>query len=318
MRYAESLVQTAGDGVIRWADVVVSAVDSVSARAWLAERSRIHGRVMVEGGFAAAEFNLSAFLGTSGAVCYRCLNPGRQSSGSCRAYARAAESVSIIPAIQTSAAVLGGMMAEQVIQILIGNQEWAGPRAYGNVRHPALSTAGLPVNPDCPGQHNVLPVLGELGPAPATVGELAGRLRETAGRGWLLLAEPAIADIACTRCHEMCRVRATESAWLARPLCQGCDGPWPRAEAGTAPQAVQLLSLDDEVSARVGAITSEAIGVRPGGAVVVMDGEGQHGLVLITGDAERAWRPATPDPTSMTAIRRHPATPGQRVSAEDT
>ncbi|MEV6633550.1 ThiF family adenylyltransferase [Actinoplanes sp. NPDC051470] len=126
VRYAESLVQTAGDGVIRWADVVVSAVDSVSARAWLAERSRIHGRVMVEGGFAAAEFNLSAFLGTSGAVCYRCLNPGRQSSGSCRAYARTAESVSIIPAIQTSAAVLGGMMAEQVIQILIGNQEWAG------------------------------------------------------------------------------------------------------------------------------------------------------------------------------------------------
>src|SRR5215207_2755195 len=59
--YVEEMVQLAGEGLIRWADLVVCAVDSVPARAWLAERCRIHGKVMVEGGFAGPRFNLSAF-----------------------------------------------------------------------------------------------------------------------------------------------------------------------------------------------------------------------------------------------------------------
>jgi len=302
VRFVESLVQTAGDTVIRWADVVVSAVDSVSARAWLSERSRIHGRVMVEGGFAAAEFNLSVFLGVTGAVCYRCLNPSRTSVGSCRAYARAAEAVSIIPAIQTSAAVLGGMMAEQVIQVLIGNAEWAGLRAYGNVRQPAVSTARLPVNPECPGQHAVLPVLAELSELPGNLAELVSLLRAKLDTGWLMLSEPAVVDMACTRCTEMCRVLATESAWLSRPLCRTCDGPWPRVGADIAPQTVQLLALDDEVGTRAGEIATEALGVRTGGAVVVLDGNGSHGLVLMPDTTDPGWSLASPEPGARTAI----------------
>ncbi|MBL7258013.1 HesA/MoeB/ThiF family protein [Paractinoplanes lichenicola] len=302
VRYAEMLVQSAGDAVIRWADVVVSAVDSVSARAWLAERCRIHGRPMIEGGFAAAEYNLSVFAGVTGAVCYRCLNPGRVSIGSCRAYARAAEAASIIPAIQTSAATLGALMAEQVIQVALGDREWTGLRAYGNVRRPVLSTAVLPVDPECPGQHAVLPVLGELPELPERLAGLVTRLRDKLGTGWLMLSEPAVVSMACVRCTEMCRVGATESVWLAAPRCSGCGGPWPRSTGETTPQAVRLLAVEDEVTGPAGEIASADLGIRAGCAVVVQDGEGRHGLMLMPGTPDSGWRTATPTGNVKTAI----------------
>ena len=75
--FQNDTVQRCGDQIIRWADVIVAAVDSVSARAWLAERARLHGKPLVEGGFSGPEFNFSAFSADPGADCYRCFNPAR-------------------------------------------------------------------------------------------------------------------------------------------------------------------------------------------------------------------------------------------------
>jgi molybdopterin/thiamine biosynthesis adenylyltransferase len=282
--YIDTPVQLAGDGPIRWADVVVAAVDSVSARAWLAERSRIHGRPMVEGGFAATEFNASVFDGSTGAVCYRCLNPSRVSFGSCRAYARMAEAASIIPAIQTSAAVLGGLMAEQTIQVIHGGTSWSGTRVYGDVRRAVMSRAVLPINPKCPGQHAVLPVLGSLPTVSATLGELIVWLQGELGSGWLMPAEPTIIMMACTRCTKMCRVQTTESVWLNNPRCADCGGPWPRTtEGGGAPQAVRLIAVEDEPAPLVSDTPTAALGWSAGGAVVVQDHAGRCGLLVFPG-----------------------------------
>jgi hypothetical protein len=285
-------VQQAGDGPIRWADVVVSAVDSVSARAWLAERCRVHGRPMVEGGFSGPEFNLVAFSGATAAPCYRCHDGTRASSASCTQYALAAEAASIIPAIQTTAAVLGGLMSEQAIQILHGDFDRFGQRTFGNVRRLVLTTTRLQTNPECPGQHAVLPVLAELpGRLPVTLGELLALAGAELGPGWLMLAEPAIIAQPCTRCTTLCRVRATEAAWLRRPRCVACGGPWPRS-AEPAPDAVQLLPLDEPPSDAVAAVPLAALGLGPAGAVQVQDRTGRTGLLTLPGSATDAAHPA--------------------------
>ena len=299
VRYVEGLVQQAGDGPIRWAEVVVSAVDSNSARAWLAERCRVHGRPMVEGGFSGPDFNLVAFSGATGAPCYRCHSGARASSASCTQYALAAEAASIIPAIQTTAAVLGGLMSEQVIQILHGDFDRFGRQIFGNVRRLELRTTWLQTNPECPGQHAVLPVLAELPPpaepaggaAPATLGELVTLAGTELGPGWLMLAEPAIIAQPCTRCTTLCRVRATEAAWLRRPRCVACGGPWPRS-AEPAPDAVQLLPLGEPPPDAVAAVPLAALGLGPAGAVQVQDRTGRTGLLTLPGSATEAAHPA--------------------------
>ena len=299
IRLAPSLVQLAGDGVIRWADVVVSAVDSVNARAWLAERSRVHGRPLVEGGFSGPDLNFSAFAPGSGQPCYRCFNPGRRSSASCRQYAQEAEAAAIVPAIQTGAAVLGGLMAEAVIQVLHGRADY-GLRTYGNVRSGHFQTSQLAVHPECPGRHHVLPVLGEVA-APATLGELAAVIRHarTAGRiepsGWIELAEPALITEACTGCLRLCRVQSSESAWLAQPRCTGCGGRWPLG-GGAVPQSVVLVPLEDPLPELVAGTPTEQLGLRPGGAVTVLPPDEGPGLFLLSGPADTAWAPARPMP----------------------
>src|SRR6185437_14671911 len=226
--YCAELIQELGDGAVNWADVVVSAFDSTTARAWLAERSRLLARPMVEGGFSGPVFNLSAFAPDAGA-CYRCGRPGRESSMSCTAYALAAEQANIVPAIQTSAAVLGGYLAEQVIQILHGNLNRFGHRSYGDVRRETLITATLEADPKCPGIHQPQPVVGvvrDLGSKPA-LDDLVGAVARQFGGGLIRFPEPVIPRISCTKCLKPCLVQATESSWLTNPKCVDCNGQWP-------------------------------------------------------------------------------------------
>jgi molybdopterin/thiamine biosynthesis adenylyltransferase len=154
--FQNDTVQRCGDRIIRWADVIVAAVDSVSARAWLAERARLHGKPLVEGGFSGPEFNFSAFSADPGADCYRCFNPAKVSSASCTQYAVDAERQNVVPAIQATAAIVGGLMAEQVINIIHGTEIRYGSRQYGNVRRAAMHSALLRRDPQCPGQHDPL------------------------------------------------------------------------------------------------------------------------------------------------------------------
>jgi molybdopterin/thiamine biosynthesis adenylyltransferase len=281
--FLDDLVQCVGDGAVRWANVVVSAVDSVNARAWLAERCRIHGKPLVEGGFAGAKFNFSAFSPAAGEPCYRCVNPSRSSSFSCTQYALAAERMDIIPAIQTTAATLGGFQAEHVIQILHRDYDRYGIRYYGNIREPGITTAILAPAPDCPGRHLPLPVLYEISAAssPRTVGDLLKITGDQLGEGFIQFAEPLIVHHTCTRCLAMCRVSATEAAWLRSPHCTACGGPWPTEDA-PSPSSLTILSLDD-AQETVHRIELASVGLRPGGAVIVQLVSGQLGTVTFPG-----------------------------------
>jgi molybdopterin/thiamine biosynthesis adenylyltransferase len=283
--YANESIQALGDGAIAWADVVVSAVDSLRARAWLAERCRILGKPMLEGGIAGFDFNLSAFAATPGTPCYRCGRPERETSMSCTAYALEAAAAEIIPAIQTSAAVLAGYLAEQVVQLLHGDVSRLGYRSYGNVRKGTLYKASLEINPKCPGYHEPQPVVGTL-QAPlenATVAQLAAEINEFFGGAQITFSETIIPALNCTRCRALCQVRALESSWLSDPLCTDCGGPWSHTKS-FAPDSVSAIDTRYNLSEDIGATYLRDLGLRPGSFLLASLVDGQSGLLRMAGD----------------------------------
>ena len=283
--YSAHLIQVLGDGAISWADIVVAAVDSMTARAWLAERCRLIGRPMVEGGFSGPDFNLSAFSATAGTVCYRCGRPDRESSMSCTAYALAAEQAHIVPAIQTSAAVLGGYQAEQVVQLLHGRLGRLGQRSYGNVRRETLQTAQLTVNDQCPGLHAPEPVIGTVGDlgAAATLADFIRAVEAQFGAAGFQLSEPVIPNLSCTSCKEPCLVQAGESSWLVAPRCTECGGPWPRTKV-FAPDSVTKFHTSDHLGDELAATPLASIGLRAGASVSAALDDGPSGLLRVAGD----------------------------------
>lgn len=273
--YSETAVQLLGDNPIRWADVVVSAVDDVNARAWLAERCRLHARPMVEAGFNAFRFNVSAFSGRSGDPCYRCVNPSRISSGSCRLYARQAERQQIIPAIQTTAAVSAAYQAELVIALLHGENGLCGKRLFGNVRTQQHQLATLQTDPDCPGRHDPLPVGGAVDVGSiSSLGELLDLLPAVDAITHVRLAEPLVLRDACTQCGSMCQVGASEAAWLMKTRCIDCGGEWNHASI-PSPFSTTIIDRGTEDVDLVG-VGLARLGLFPGGAIEVMGPGGSH------------------------------------------
>jgi molybdopterin/thiamine biosynthesis adenylyltransferase len=283
--FSASLIQALGDGALTWADVVVAAVDSLNARAWLAERCRLLARPMVEGGFSGPDFNLSAFAPTGGSVCYRCGRPERESSMSCTAYALAAERAHIVPAIQTSAAVLGGYQAEQVVQLLHGKLDRFGQRSYGNVRRETLMTALLAVDDQCQGSHQPEPVIGTIrGLRPhASLADLLAAVSQQFGGGRIKLAEPAIPKVSCTVCRAPCLVQATESVWLANPCCTDCGGPWPVTDT-YVPDSVTELETGETMTDELAGVLLDNVGLRAGASLATTLVDGRSGLLRIDGD----------------------------------
>lgn len=280
--YSCQLIQLLGDGPIRWADVVVSAVDDVNARAWLAERCRLTGRPLVEGGFSGFRFNISAFSGASGEACYRCLNPSRESSGSCTQYAKEAEEIHITPAIQTAAAVVGGYQAESVVAVLHGDHSQFGRRLYGNVRTLESHIATIPVDPECPGVHSPLPIAGTVNASGmTTIGDLCDAFT-SADDCYLHLPELAINRQACISCQRMCDVNAAESIWLLRPLCQECGGPWRRSPS-LSPSSSLLVDVHN-TQPMIRELHLATLGLVPGGSILI---DTPHGSAMyeLVGDS---------------------------------
>lgn len=276
------IVQDLGDSPFRWADVVVSAVDNLTARVHMAMRSRIHGKPMLELGFSGPSYGFAAFSPTDG-PCFRCNSPGRESSASCTHYALAAEAASIIPAIQTTAATVSGLLTEQIIQVVHGRCDIYGMRFSGNVRSPQIDSAILPANDRCPGFHTPVPYLATVTRPSDRLGDLIDTIHAAVGPVTLVLAEPVIVTITCTRCKENCTVGALEGAWLRAPRCASCNGPWALADTIGSPEAILELSTGKALDDHIADLSCDALGLRSGGAVVVHGGEAL-GAVHIKGD----------------------------------
>jgi molybdopterin/thiamine biosynthesis adenylyltransferase len=276
--YLEGLVQELDHRVIASADLIVAAVDSQSARAYLSEASRLCQVPIIEGGFAAEQFSMTLDSADWATACYRCGNPESIGSFSCTRYALEAEQRAIVPAIQNTAAVLGGLMAEAVIMGLHGD-ELTGTynKLTGNIRAGRLTRTVVGADERCPGVHGEVAVSHGLVLDRWTFGAL-GEATRAVGMSSFRLLEPFVVEMSCQRCGARLRPLRPQSSWSRLGRCRSCDpaSPYepldglflPLEYRDFQPEDVTALELDDVSLAAAGLWSkSRIILSRDGGGV---------------------------------------------------
>ncbi len=296
--YAHAAVQSLGDGIVAAVDAVVSAVDNPRARAWLTERAKVTHTPLFEGGFHTAGFTVGRFDGDPATACYRCINPQLDGAFSCGRYANLAAANNVIPAIQNTAAVTAGYLAEQLIMELLGRSDPDGPtRLFGDLRTFAATPARVVPVAACPGRHfdyQPGPVLSTPpeGDAYTLLGDIARLLVHDAS---VLLPEETVITMPCTgpTCPNTAAVGAAVSAWAAAPRCSECDGPWPVDPSRSGPHTESWLTFDSPHALLERPLRS--LGYGPGSAVEVHGSDGWTQSGTLPGTITDMLRPVVPD-----------------------
>lgn len=279
MRFANKWIQELGDGAFEGVSVVVSAVDSRIARAYLSDKARQHGLAFIEGGFERERLRLTSFPAPNGddlqtLPCWRCSQPSVEGSLSCSSYARNADAAGVIPAIQNTAAVLGGLQAEATILAIQEElREERKAKAFSlNIRTWQSQTVELRTDRKCPGVHYAFkaePIKLET-TAGDNVEQLLHEISEHLGssaRIWLPLRTYSklfwTAPCRNRKCGKLVSVRSPEWRWLMHPRCSNCGGPFKvlsdevKASTYTTPE-ISLLSNPEVLAA-----TGREIGLAP-------------------------------------------------------
>lgn len=275
VRWADAWIEDLGAAAFDDVDVVVSCVDVLHGRAYLADQCRLLGIPLVEGGFSGPEVTFSTFPAASDdasardLACWRCWKKIDDDIVSCRMHATRAEDAGIVPAIQTAAATLGGMQAEAAIEVLHSRCNEAR-RTWLNIRTGASASALLVADPDCSGAHRLHPpAIGVGVGSDALLSELLDvAAAHLDGEPTLKLAFPYVDAGVCERCRQVIIVRGPGHRYRREPVCADCGGPWARAGGDTFDlNPISCIRADDDLgTARAG-----SVGLAPGDQVVVSD-----------------------------------------------
>lgn len=282
VRYASVPIQSLGDAPFAWADLVFSDVDQPGARAYLADRSRLHGKPLVEVGFDGAEINLALFGPDADEVCWRCTNESPAGAFSCTRYALEAEAAGIIPAIQNAAAVLAGLQSECGIMWLHNEAPLRGRVVYGNVRAMTLRSVALTRDAECVLVHRNANLAGDLHlDSGATLHALLDAVQWVVGPAEVRLPDTFVVRVPCPGCGAPTDACCPEWRWLMSPRCAVCGGPFPRSAPDRAPSGVKFLMTDqrDELI-EIGELSCAAAGLPAGTTVEVWPKAGDGPVLL--------------------------------------
>jgi molybdopterin/thiamine biosynthesis adenylyltransferase len=118
IRHADAWIEDLGAGAFADGAAIACCVDSLRARAYVSDRAGELGVPMIEAGFGGADVTVGIYPSADGATCWRCGKIVHDEVVSCRIAAEAAERLGVVPAIQSAAAVAGGLQAEAVVAAL--------------------------------------------------------------------------------------------------------------------------------------------------------------------------------------------------------
>ena len=157
-----NVLSDVGLGCFRWAQVVVGALDNREARVFVNASCAQTGRAWVDGGIEVLSGIVRVFAPPESA-CYECtmgqadweLLARRRS---CSLLARRALQEGGSPTTPTTASVIGGMQAQEVLKRLHGLESLAGGGyIFEGLKHNSCSVR-YPVSPECP-WHESPPVI---------------------------------------------------------------------------------------------------------------------------------------------------------------
>lgn len=295
-RYFSSMVQWLGDAIFTNSRnvLVFSAVDSQPARGWLAQRCRLMGVPLIEGGFHAEQWNVSIFANSNEAEpCWACDRdtPMAGRLFSCDAYARALAGTGLVPATAPGAMALGAYQVGLAVRFLHGDQTLSGCTVLGDLRAATIQIMRRSLNPRCRLSHSVVrekAVTLDCHPG-STVGELLHKVSGLLPDAVIMLPSSFIRTAPCHRCRTSVRVDCPEWAISSPPVCTDCDGAFMRVR-GEPPE--QHGSLSEATSESIRMVSLQCLGLGPGlhlmvsgptGDLVVALG-GSNDLVSAVGD----------------------------------
>ncbi len=278
VRLAARPIEALGHGAFRGASVVISALDSLEGRAYLADVTREVGVPLVELGFSGHEGHVAVFPNAADdEPCWRCLHP-RAMHGrlSCRAYARAVVARGMIPATQPLAAAFSALAAEAAIGALHGRFGLAGRHLGLDIRSGRAHVVEITPDPRCPGVHAVkrpdavVPVAAKQ-PLAALFEALCDWAREPV----VHLPAEYVVSAPCVACGTPVSVHRPAWALADAPRCRRGCATRPMLGAGGA-IGVTTVRPGDELAARA----CLALGLAPGALVLVEDPERRASRVV--------------------------------------
>jgi adenylyltransferase/sulfurtransferase len=287
--YFTGPIQRFGDAPFREATVVVSAVDSNAARAYIGSMARKHWRPLVEGGFHGPDLSYCVLANDHHGPCWLChqqLQVVDHLRSSCTAGAKEVEQAGFVPATQPAAAALGALMAEAVIQLGHQDQEGTNRRVYTNVRSAKTTTVRLTLDDLCQGRHawpQSMFTVSVDGASPAA--QLLRHLSERLERPSVTLPHRFVVSAPCAECFCPLQINQPEWAMLDRPRCNTCGGPWNarnrEPHQASLPLAVHTMLSED--TPELFSFPLATLGIVPGTLLEVTHGSGATCLVEIPG-----------------------------------
>ncbi len=223
------VVTQVGLGYFRWAEVVVGAVDNREARVFINRACARVGRPWIDGGIDVLDGIVRGFAPPATA-CYECtmsetdwqiLNQRR----SCSLLARRAEENHGVPTTPTTASVIGGIQAQEVLKLLHQREALLGRGfVFEGANHTSYAV-GYAIDPECPWHDPAAPVEAKREWTSATsLADLWGYAeRSLGGLEAIDLGREVIATLACAECGTRTRVlRPAESIGEEEVLCPVC------------------------------------------------------------------------------------------------
>lgn len=239
-----------GLGWFRWADVVVGALDNREARVFVNSACARTGRPWVDGGIEVLQGIVRGFFPPQTA-CYECTMSQMdwdliQKRRSCTMLARRALAERGTPTTPTTASVIGGIQAQEVVKLLHGMEALTGRGFFfDGAQHQSYSMT-YPLNPGCPWHEPAAEIISlcEVHAGTPLSAVAAAAEKRLGGLDALDLSRELVAAAECARCGSSSPVwKMVEHVTEDQMTCAGCGSM-------SSPRLLHSLAADSPELAR--------------------------------------------------------------------
>jgi molybdopterin/thiamine biosynthesis adenylyltransferase len=258
--FTGNVVYDLGQGIYRWADVILGGLDNREARVAVNLAVARAGKVWIDGAIERLEGVARVFDPATG-PCYECTmgeNDWKmlEARRSCALLSRDEMERGKVPTTPTTASIIAGIQVQEAIKYLHGLETIAGQGYVFDGTHHQSYLVKYTRKPDCPAHDTDLPVETLPWQAGSTrTGDLLERVRTDLGADAVIeIGRDLLVSLHCSTCGE------DEPVFASLGKVTEERGRCPRCQQARAPT---LFHSVDGRRADVLDLTLDAIGVPP-------------------------------------------------------
>jgi adenylyltransferase/sulfurtransferase len=227
-----NVVYDLGQGVYRWADVILGGLDNREARVAINHATARAGKIWIDGAIERLDGVARVFDPATG-PCYECTmgeNDWKmlEARRSCALLSRDEMAFGKVPTTPTTASVIAGVQVQEAVKYLHGLETIAGQGYVFEGLHHQSYMVRYTQKPECPSHEADHPVERlPSGASSLSVGELLERVRSDLGPDAVVeLGRDLLRSLECPHCREVETVfRSLGKITEERGRCPRCGAP---------------------------------------------------------------------------------------------